>query len=464
MARKRARGSTENGRPVTARTPPTPVEPFSTANAPPSSPAPEVRRTLTIVNRPNTLIRAITVALVATASLSCEALKRSAVKAYPQAYEAQGDPTVMAPVLSGPDEARRVVAIALTQVAGGFTQPTAAEFVPGEPTTLWVLEKTGALKWTAVDGAASGTLASLDVTTSSEQGLLGLAFHPRFADTRRFVLHYTTRKAGVDVSRVELWEASGESMRMTGVEPVRVVLELAQPYANHNGGHVAFGPDGYLYVGFGDGGFRDDPGLNGQNGATWLGAMLRVDVDAPVAGRGYAVPDDNPFIDTAGFAPEVWAIGLRNPWRYAFDPKGRLLVADVGQDLYEEVDVVAAGDNLGWNVREGRHCFAPKQGCATQGLVEPIFEYGRAEGQSVTGGVVSLSTRVPALAGRYVFGDFVSGRLWALPLPDGVQAVEPVALGKWPILPSHFARDAAGEVYVVDFGAGRVLRVDAQGP
>jgi len=327
-----------------------------------------------------------------------------------------------------------------------------------------VLEKAGALKWAASDGAASGTLATLDVTTASEQGLLGLAFHPQFAENHRFVLHYTTRRDGEEISRVELWEAAGASMRAADLKPARVVLELAQPYANHNGGHVAFGPDGYLYVGFGDGGFRGDPQRNGQNGGTWLGAMLRVDVDAPAAGRGYAVPLDNPFLEVPGFAPEVWAYGLRNPWRYAFDPKGRLLVGDVGQDRFEEVDLVAPGDNLGWNTREGRHCFAPQEGCATQGLVEPIFEYGRAQGQSVTGGVVSLSKQLPALAGRYVFGDFISGRLWALPLPDRVRPVEPLALGKWPILPVHFARDAAGEVYVVDFGAGRVLRLDAKSP
>lgn len=392
--------------------------------------------------------------------IACQSLRAAAVKVYPQDYEPEGNPGKLEAFFVGKDESRPRLAVSLRPVAKGFVEPTAAEFVPNEPGVFLLLEKRGALKW-ASTGGASGLLSKLSVTTDSEQGLLGVAFHPRFPENRRFFLHYTTVRDGRDVSRVEEWRADGAPIAQAKVSPTRVVLEVEQPYANHNGGHLLFGPDGLLYVGYGDGGYRADPHGNGQRMDSLLGKMLRLDVDAAEAGKGYAVPKDNPFLTQPGAWPEIWALGLRNPWRYAFDPQGRLVVADVGQDAWEEVSLVARGDNLGWNHREGAHCFEPARGCRTEGLVEPIYEYPRDEGQSVTGGVVATGDRVPTLKGKYVFGDFISGRLWALTLPEKSGEQAPVAaLGKWPILPSSFARDEAGDVYVLDYGGGALLRVD----
>lgn len=397
--------------------------------------------------------------VVVLALLSCQALMRTATKLYPQRYKPQGDPADLKASFLGADESRAHVTVKLTRIGSGFEQPTTLAFVPGEKDTALVLQKTGALKWFDPATGDGGDLVTVNVNTASEQGLLGLAFHPRFVENRRFFLNYTTEKDGKDVSRVEEWSAGPAPVRSAKVKPVRVVLEVEQPYANHNGGHLTFGPDGKLYVGFGDGGFKNDPHKAGQDLSTWLGKMLRLDVDALEAG-GSPVPADNPFVSKTGARPEIWAYGLRNPWRYAFAPDGRLVVADVGQDAWEEVGFAAKGDNLGWNAREGRHCFEPKEGCATTGLRDPFFEYGHDEGQSVTGGVVVTGARVPALTGKYVFGDFILGKLWALTLPaDGDGAlVQPASLGKWPVLPVSFALDGEGDLYVLDF-AGAVLRV-----
>jgi glucose/arabinose dehydrogenase len=401
----------------------------------------QVRWTLVVVS-----------ALGFAAVFSCQALRRTATKLYPQTYSPQE--------ATDPGGALEKGGISLTRVASGFEQPTCLEFVPGAPTTALVLEKTGALEWLDVASGETGTVAVLPVNASSEQGLLGIAFHPRFTENRRFFLNYTLEHDSKEVSRVEEWLAPA-TFRHPGAKAARVVLEVEQPYANHNGGHLAFGPDGFLYVGFGDGGYRDDPQKAGQDLKALLGKMLRLDVDRQVQGKGYAIPADNPFVGNAAARPEIWAYGLRNPWRYAFAPDGRLVVADVGQNEWEEVGFAAKGENLGWNVREARHCFDPKEGCASTGLREPFFEYGRTEGQSVTGGVVVTGARTPALKGRYVFGDFVSGRLWALELPDlgSTELAKARVLGKFPVLPVHFTLDEKGDAYLVDF-AGSVLRID----
>ena len=306
-------------------------------------------------------------------------------------------------------------------------------------------------------------MLTIDVPTRSEQGLLGLAFHPKFEDNGRFFVNHIVDVDGEQRTRVT--EFAGLEAPGSG----RTVIEIPQPYANHNGGQVAFGPDGMLYVGMGDGGWRDDPKGHGQNGATLLGSMLRIDVDGRDDGLGYAVPPDNPWVGQAGVAPEAWAIGLRNPWRYSFTPDGRLLVADVGQNTYEEVNLVSAGDNLGWKVREGRSCFPPGDGadCPTPvegGLQDPIYVYDHDEGASITGGFVYTGPSIPALQGRYVFGDFVSGRLWAIPVPaeavpPSPPPVEAAALGRFPVLVSTFAQGPDGELYLADFKDGTVYRL-----
>jgi glucose/arabinose dehydrogenase len=348
-------------------------------------------------------------------------------------------------------------------LATGFKEPVDLQFVPGTPELAVVLEKQGSARLVRFGQGGAPSEASLvlelPVRSSSELGLLGWAFHPRYLDNGRFYLNDNPRDSGPLRTRISEWTLPREQLG-TGQAPTlrRVLLEIEQPFQNHDGGQVAFGPDGYLYIGMGDGGSRADPHNNGQNMTTMLGKMLRIDVDAEPR---YAVPPDNPFVGQRDVRPEIWASGLRNPWRFSFDPRGRLIAADVGQDRFEEVDMIERGDNLGWRVREAAHCFLPAQGCASAGLVDPIFEYGRDAGQSITGGHVYTGGRLPWLRDKYVFGDHVSGRLWALTLPASKgQPGQAEPLGRFPIQFSAFARDAKGELYALDFARGHIIRLD----
>ncbi|MBI3184895.1 MAG: PQQ-dependent sugar dehydrogenase, partial [Myxococcales bacterium] len=360
------------------------------------------------------------------------------------------DPSRLVPVFEGRDTDRRRIDIALTEVAGGFEELIGLAFLPGQSDSFVALEKGGSAHWYSIGERRGRRLFHLEVTTESEQGLLGIAFHPRYRENGRLFFHYTLFAGGRDLSRVEEWSLPpGSDLRLAAPAPVRTILEVEQPYPNHNGGHLLFGPDGLLYLGYGDGGFAGDPHGNGQDLGTLLGKMLRIDVDRVEGDRPYAVPADNPFVGKSRARPEIFAFGLRNPWRYSFAPDGRLVAGDVGQDKWEEITYVGRGDDLGWDIREGRHCFEPPRGCQTEGLVDPFYEYGHDEGLSVIGGMVYAGKRVPALSGKYVFGDFVSGRLWALELPPPAEKpplVEAATLGKWPILPTSFAVDEAGEL------------------
>lgn len=395
-----------------------------------------------------------------------EGLKQAAIKAYPTRYEAEANPTGFTAVFTEGDTARRAFPVSLEKVAEGFTSITDLQFPPGREDLMLVLEKTGALKFHRLSDGKTGTLLQLPVLKDSEQGLLGLAFHPRFVENRRFYLNTVVSVNGKDHTRVAEWTFSGtgplEESTPTGE---KVLLEQLQPYANHNAGQLAFGPDGMLYIGFGDGGWRDDPLKAGQDRKTWLGKMLRIDVDKSAPPLAYGIPADNPFVGQKDARPETFALGLRNPWRYSFAPDGRLIVADVGQNSWEEVSIVPKGANMGWSLKEASHCFPPEQTCDSAGLLDPIFEYGRGDGQSITGGYVYTGARVPGLAGKYVFGDFVSGRIWALELPAPgsparlIPSGEVSALGKWPLLISTFGRDTKGELYVADFGGGKVFRL-----
>jgi glucose/arabinose dehydrogenase len=360
-------------------------------------------------------------------------------------------------------EARsRSGALRLAQVGTGVAPPTDIQFVPGAAGVAVELEKNGRARVLRLGEGKVVTpgpvVFEVRVRTDSELGLLGLTFHPRYEKNGRFFVNYTPSD-GAQRTVVSEWTLPSAELGKKAGKETRTILEVEQPYPNHNAGQLAFGPDGMLYVGLGDGGWRADPKGHGQNRATLLGSMLRLDVDA--AGVPYAVPKDNPFVGQKGVRPEIWAYGLRNPWRYSFDPHGRLVVADVGQDSFEEVDLVAAGDNLGWKHREAAHCFEPKTGCPTAGLVEPIFEYGRELGTSITGGYVYTGDTVEALRDKYLFADFTSGNIWALALPSahlGAKTGSARLLGKWPYLISAFGRDAAGEVYVADYSEGRIFR------
>lgn len=286
-----------------------------------------------------------------------------------------------------------------------------------------------------------------------ERGLLGLAFDPAYRQNRRVYVHYTDRDGNTVLAR---YLAAPDFTRADPAS-ARVLFAAQQPYANHNGGQLAFGPDGFLYLGLGDGGSGGDPQGNAQNLGTPLGKLLRFDVSGaqarPAAG--------NPFVSRAGANPYIWAYGLRNPWRFSFDrASGDLIIADVGQNTWEEINRQPrgspGGENYGWNVREGRACFEPPQGCRTQGLTEPVLVYGRGEGQSVTGGYVYRGQAIPALKGQYVFADFGSGAVWAAPA-SGASWTK-VRLGSVQN-PSTFGEDEAGELYVAEYGSGRVLRL-----
>ena len=286
----------------------------------------------------------------------------------------------------------------------------------------------------------------------SEQGLLGLAFHPRYAENGFFFVNYTDLNGDTVIARFQVSQADPDQ-----ADPAseKRLLRVAQPYPNHNGGQVAFGPDGALYLGLGDGGSGGDPQGNGQSLTTLLGKILRLDVDG---GDPYAIPADNPFASGGG-KPEIWAYGLRNPWRFSFDRlTGDLYIADVGQNQWEEINFVAAGApgglNFGWNFFEATH---PYQGAAPVGLklTAPVAEYSHAEGCSVTGGVVYRGSRLPDWQGVYLFADYCTGRVWGL-LRDGQGRWQNRALFDGVGRVSSFGEDETGEVYLLDH-AGDVL-------
>ncbi len=288
-----------------------------------------------------------------------------------------------------------------------------------------------------------------------EEGLLSLAFHPRYRENGTFFVYYSAHNPRRSViSRFHV-DAAGT------VDPASevVVLTVGQPYSNHNGGLLLFGPDGALYIGLGDGGSGGDPQGNGQDLTTLLGSLLRIDVDRPGGGRAYGIPADNPFAAaTEGAHPEIWAYGLRNPWRFSFDrATGELFVADVGQNRIEEVNRVVKGGNYGWNIMEGRSCFRPRRRCNQDGLALPITEYDHGAGQSITGGYVYRGSALPALRGQYLFADFAAGTIWHIPA-DTVDFAKPRELLRTELRVASFGEDDAGELYVVDL-RGHVFRL-----
>ena len=291
--------------------------------------------------------------------------------------------------------------------------------------------------------------------SGNEEGLLGLAFDPAFAQNGHFYVNYTA--SGPRRTVVSRFSVSADDPSRADPDSELVFLEVAQPYRNHNGGHIAFGPDGMLYVGLGDGGSSGDPRGNGQDTSTLLGSILRIDVSGLDETGGYAAPSDNPFAGGDGTARgEIWAYGLRNPWRFSFDRQtGDLWAADVGQNQYEEVDLIRPGRNYGWNFMEGSKCFRPTN-CDTRGLEMPVAEYGRDGGCSVTGGYVYRGSRQPALYGAYLYADFCSGKIWAL-RHDGAAVTEQMLIVDTGLSISSFGEDESGEVYVLTF-EGAVYR------
>ena len=346
----------------------------------------------------------------------------------------------------------------VTEIPGA---PLAVAAPPDGSGRLFVAERGGRV-WIVRDGERSAS-TFLDVAnriiSGGEQGLLGFAFHPAFPEDPRFFIYYTSTDRDQVVAERRVDPADPDR-----ADPAyeREVLRMDDFAANHNGGALGFGPDGYLYIATGDGGGAGDPQGTGQRLDTPLAKILRIDVDDAPDGQAYGIPADNPFRDEAGARPEIWHTGLRNPWRFSFDREtGDLWIGDVGQVGWEEIDVArrgAGGLNFGWSVTEGRHCFRSAD-CSADGMTPPVTEYGRDLGCSVTGGVVYRGTAFPALRGAYLFADYCTGTMWAIGA-SADHVPQPAIVAETGRSISSFGEDEDGEVYVTDLG-GELLRLVA---
>ncbi|MFQ5512027.1 MAG: PQQ-dependent sugar dehydrogenase [Candidatus Krumholzibacteriia bacterium] len=350
---------------------------------------------------------------------------------------------------AGPGAVRFVAAPAFPNLS--FDRPLDLQDAGDGSNRLFVVEQRGQiLVFEKVDSVPAASVfldISSVVTFSGEQGLLGLAFHPQFASNGYYFVYYsiTTAPGGQRKTRLSRFRADPADPDTTAAGSQVDVLDIDQPFANHNGGQVSFGPDGFLYIGVGDGGGPVDPQGNGQNRGTLLGTILRIDVDT----LPYGIPPDNPFVgNSRGYREEIFAWGMRNPWRFSFDPPTRRLwVADVGEDSREEIDIVEKGKNYGWSIMEGSVCL--NAGCDMTGLEPPIWDYSHpaaGSARSVTGGFVYRGSALPELIGAYVYADFQTGEIWALRY-DGVNVESNVLLQDTEFLISSFGVDAGGELY-----------------
>jgi glucose/arabinose dehydrogenase len=356
------------------------------------------------------------------------------------------------------------IGLSLERVVDGLDHPLAVTHAGDGSGRIFVVEQRGQIRIVR-DGVLAGD-PFLNIgdrlTSGGERGLLGLAFHPSFPDDPRLFVNYTDLDGDTVVSSFVVPSADADRADL-GSE--QVLLRIDQPYPNHNGGALAFGPDGFLYISTGDGGSGGDPHDNGQRLDTLLGKILRIDVDGDEVDGRYAIPPDNPLVGEGDAEPEIWLSGLRNPWRMAFDrATGDLWIGDVGQGSWEEIDVARAGVgglNFGWNRMEGFDCYEPDD-CDPTAYTPPVTAYGHDLGCSVIGGSVYRGTSQPLLAGGYVYSDYCGGRLWLLdPTTDGPVDAPPVVDTGRSI--SAIGEDEAGELYATDLGAGELLRIVATG-
>jgi glucose/arabinose dehydrogenase len=329
---------------------------------------------------------------------------------------------------------------------------------------LFIVTQQGIIHWIPNDQSVKKTNTFLDIEDrvvykdkQNEEGLLGLAFHPKFKDNGELFVYYT-RTGAPQTSVISRFRVSKDDPNKADPDSEEELLRIKQPFWNHNGGTIKFGPDGFLYVGLGDGGAANDPHRNGQNLKTLLGSILRIDVDRKDEGKNYAIPKDNPFVGDSKARGEIWAYGLRNVWRLSFDREtGALWAGDVGQDIWEEINIIRRGGNYGWNLREAKHPFGKKGAGPREDLIDPIWEYHHNVGKSITGGYVYRGKKVPELSGKYLYADYVTGLLWALDYDQ--QKGEVVAnykigqdkscpVEKIPVM--TFGEDEQGEVYFGD--------------
>lgn len=336
--------------------------------------------------------------------------------------------------------------------------PVALIEAPHRQGLFYVVEQSGTIKvFEAADPAGSlRVFADLRdrVTFRGERGLLGMAFHPRFPDDLRIFLSYTGLNSLNELtSFISAFTASADGLVLDTTSE-EVILSVFQPFGNHNGGHIAFGRDGYLYIGLGDGGSGGDPYDNAQDPQSLLGKMLRIDINGT---KPYAIPPTNPYVNGGG-RPEIYALGLRNPWRWSFDREtGELWVGDVGQNRWEEVDKIALGGNYGWNIKEGFHCYKLDP-CDVGGLVDPVVEYPHSEGCSITGGYVYRGTAIPTLRGVYIYADYCNGNIWGIFYDNDGHPYSKLLIASSMSI-SSFAERRNGELFVIRYREGAVYKL-----
>ncbi|MDP7006091.1 MAG: PQQ-dependent sugar dehydrogenase [Phycisphaerales bacterium] len=335
-----------------------------------------------------------------------------------------------------------------------FDEPIQAVFDGVSEDVLYVAEKGGAVRRVSMRKEEKEKPLFLDIrdrvgVTHDEEGLLSIVFHPNYEENRQLYVWYSAQGPKRCVlSRFTASETLDTADRATE----SVILEIRQPWGNHNGGMVLFGEDGYLYLGIGDGGAANDPYQNGQNKKSLLGTIIRIDVNNKTEKLNYAIPSDNPFVGVEDVREEIWAWGLRNPWRMSFDKQTNLLwVGDVGQNAWEEIDIIKSGENYGWNLREGKHEF--KKNTNGETTTDPVFEYGRRQGGSITGGYVYRGKKIPQLVGSYVFADYLSRRVWFLepPTKENKKYTSKRMAKKKPLSISSFGETPSGEIICCGF-------------
>ncbi|WKZ69136.1 MAG: PQQ-dependent sugar dehydrogenase [Melioribacteraceae bacterium] len=344
-----------------------------------------------------------------------------------------------------------------------FAAPVDIQHAGDNSNRLFVLEQEGRIRVFQNDSLVNSTEVFLDIRDKvlygGEQGLLGLAFHPNYSENGYFYLDYTRSNPRRTV--ISRFQVSANNPNQADPNSEFVLLEVEQPYSNHNGGQIVIGPDGYLYITLGDGGSGGDPLNSGQDRTTLLGNILRIDVDNPANGLNYGIPDDNPFVgNNEDWREEIYAYGLRNVWRFSFDPiTNKLWAADVGQNAYEEINIIESGKNYGWKIMEGFHCYDPSTNCDQTGLELPVWEYAHNDpngGQSITGGFVYRGSKANELFGGYVYGDFITGRIWVY--FEGENPTNMLIFNNTGLAISTFGVDQNDELYFASFTNGRIYK------
>lgn len=363
--------------------------------------------------------------------------------------------------------------IKLKLIADGLKQPVHITHARDEPDRLYVVEQAGQVR--IIEKGKLLVKPFLDirdrVNSGGEKGLLSIALHPDYKNNGFIYVNYTMEKQGLQTIVSRFGKSKDGQVKL---KSEKIILKIKQPYSNHNGGQLAFGPDGYLYIGMGDGGSANDPLSHGQNTRTLLGTLLRIDINSKGKNKNYVIPDDNPFLKAKNFLPEIWAYGLRNPWRFSFDKATKdLYLADVGQDAVEEINIIKKGGNYGWNIMEGDFCFSEEDArCKNGKLKSPVHVYYHPEGFSVTGGFVYRGDSIPGLCGVYLFADYVTEKIWGIRVKGGKSVKQKVLISKGNLVRhtlsrvkpiglniSSFGEDESGELYIADHGHGRIYKI-----